>query len=260
MIVVETDRGPFRVADIYYAQPSEVQNLGSKLTLNQIIHLRQASEPVAIRRFLVKYEPWISLHVDLRCNVGKLFGDMDRTCRYQVKKAERIRDRIEVRRNTSTANRHFLELHNSLAALKRHTETLSERRLAAIEPFADVIVAYFEGRPVCSHVMLRDEGLRRVGLIWSASTRLNGEEMPSLVSSINRWLHWDEMCRYKAEGMHVYDFGNTGTQTSSQAAVTRFKLSFGGARVNEHNYLITRSVGRVALKLLSAVRRVRLSN
>jgi len=45
--------------------------------------------------------------------------------RYQVNKADRMYDRIEVRRNDPAANRHFLELQNRLAALKRHTETLS---------------------------------------------------------------------------------------------------------------------------------------
>jgi len=259
MIVIETRRGPFRVADVYYARPGEAQVLCRNLALNQILHLRQTPELLAVGPFLARYRPWQALHLDLSCDLDDLFGAMDRTCRYQVRKADRIRDRIQIRRNDAAACRDFLALHNDLAALKKHTEVLSEHRFETTRPFTDVLVAYFDGRPVCSHVMIRDETLRRVGLIWSASTRLNGDDAPGFVSSLNRWLHWYEMCLYKSEDMKAYDFGNAGTDTASQAAVTKFKLSFGGTCVIEHDYIVGRITGRLALRLLSAIRRVRLA-
>jgi hypothetical protein len=174
-----------------------------------------------------------------------------------VRKAERAGDRIKIHRNDAAAYRDFLSVHNGFVAIKKYAERLSERRLNAIKPFVDVLVAYFEGEPVCGHVLIRDELLRRVGLVWSASTRLKGEIAPTAVSSLNRWLHWYEMQMYKSEGMCIYDLGGVGTDTPETAAIARFKNSFGGARAIEHNYIVARAAGLVAIRLFYAIRRIR---
>src|ERR1700682_6698056 len=96
--------------------------------------------------------------------------------------------------------------------------------------------------------MIRDEKLKRVGLLWSASTRLKGEDAPALVASLNRWLPWHEMRLYKSEGFRVYDFGGIGGQTPEIAAITRFKLSFGGMGGGEHDFIIAGGAGRRALR------------
>lgn len=107
--------------------------------------------------------------------------------------------------------------------------------------------------------MIRDEHVGRVGLFWSASTRLTGEDAPVLVASLNRWLHWHEMRLYRSEGFRVYDFGGIGAYTPEIAAIARFKLSVGGNRVVEHNCVVARAPGRLTVGLLYGMRRFRLA-
>jgi len=170
---------------------------------------------------------------------------------------DRLCDRIDVRKNDTTAYRDFRAIHNDLVALKKHCEGLSEARLDAYKPVSDVLVAYIEGRPICGHLLLRDAQLKRAGVLLSASTRLNGEEPSTLISSLNRWLHWYEMRYLKSEGMQIYDLCGLGTDSAERAAIANFKKSFGGTEVLENNYIVARAAGRAAVSFFYAMRRLR---
>lgn len=257
MVIVETSRGLFRVVDVYYPQLHEATGIAGDLALNQIVYVRQAPGHLPTNRLAVRYRPFETTLLDLTRGSEELFRGFSRTCRNMVRKADRASDNIEVRRNDDAAYRDFLTIHNGFVAVKKYAERLTEQRLDAIKPFADVFVAYFDGRPLCGHVTIRDERLGRVGLVWSASTRLKGEDSPTFVGSMNRWLHWYEMRLYRLEGMRAYDFGGVGTDTPETAAIARFKLSFGGTRVLEHNYIIARAAGRAAIRFFYAIRRIR---
>jgi len=258
MVIVDTARGPFRVTDIFYPRPDEVDGLGDQLGLNRIYHIRQAPFELPTHRFGIGYQVFETLLLDLTREIEDLFRHANRAGRNQVRKAEGLRDRIEVRRNDEVAYKDFVAIYNDLVKVKKHTEQISERRLDAHKHLSDIFVTYYEGRPVCGHGMIRDEKLKRVGLLWSASTRLKGEDAPALVGSLNRWLHWYEMRLYKSEGFRVYDFGGIGEHTPEVKAITRFKLSFGGMRVVEHECILARTPGRLAISLLYTLRRFRL--
>jgi lipid II:glycine glycyltransferase (peptidoglycan interpeptide bridge formation enzyme) len=206
MIVVETVRSLFRVVEVYYPRLDETQGLADNLALTDIVYMRQMPVCLPQASASAKYVPFETNLIDLRRDESSLLSDMNRTCRHQVRKVDHFSNRVEVRRNDQAAYRDLLEIYNSFAALKRHSEKLSARRLAAFKPVSDVFVAYLDGRPICGHLLLRDEKLKRVGALLTASTRLNRHDPAILVSSLNRWLHWYEMKLFKTEGMHVYDF------------------------------------------------------
>jgi hypothetical protein len=257
MVTVDTARGPFRVIDVFYPRPEEIDGVGENLSLNEIIHIRQAPLRLPARRFAIRYQTFETLLFDLTGEIDELLSHANRTGRYQVRKIERLRDRIVVRRNDDMAYKDFVAIYNDFVKVKKHTEQISKMRLDELKPFSDVFVTYFEGRPICGHVMIRDQQQGRVGLLWSASTRLTGKDAPVLVASLNRWSHWHEMRLYRSEGFRVYDFGGIGEYTSEIAAIARFKLSFGGTRVVEHNYVVARAPGRLAVSLLYGLRRFR---
>jgi hypothetical protein len=106
-------------------------------------------------------------------------------------------------------------------------------------------------------LVLRDERLKRVGVLLTASTRLKDENPSTLISSLNRWLHWHEMQYYKSEGMRIYDLCGLGTDTPEKAAIAYFKKSLGGTEVLEHNYILARAAGHAALVLFYLMRRIR---
>ena len=257
MVIVKSMRGPFRVVDVYYPRLPEAEQVVDRLAFNEIIYIRQMPATLPPARFSTSGVRFETSLLDLTRDEDSLLTDMNRTCRYQLRKADRLRHRIKVRQNDSSAYRDFLAIHNDFVSLKKHSERLSQRRLDAFKPSSDIFVAYFDGRPVCGHLVLRDNELRRVGVLLTVSTRLRTEESSVFISSLNRWLHWCEMRQYKSEGMQVYDFCGSGADTPEKAGIAYFKQSFGGARVTEHNYVFARIPGRAAVSLFYAMRRIR---
>ena len=258
MVIVESKRGPFRVSDIYYPEACEIRGLGRSLGMNQIIYIRQAPQFFEPEGPVVHHRAFRTSVVDLTRGTDELFEDLKKTTRIQVRRIERLRDKIEVRRNDGVDS-DFLTVYNEFVGVKRHSERLSPRRLLQLKPFTDIFVSYFEGRPLCAHAYIRDEKRKRVGLMLAGSTRFSGVDAPVFVGSINRWLHWYEMRLYKSEGIEIYDLGGTGTSTPQKEAIARFKLSLGGKQVVEHNYMIANPLGRLAIMVFYALRRLRSS-
>jgi hypothetical protein len=256
MVVVESKRGPFRVSDIYYPVAGEIRGMGRRLRSNQIIYIRQTPQISEIEGPIAHHQAFHTSLVDLTLGTDELFGGLQRNSRAQIRKIERMRGRIELRRNDGVDS-DFLAVYNEFVAFKRHSERLSLRRLQQLKPFTDIFVSYFEGRPLCAHAFVRDPRLKRVGLMLAGSTRLSGADAPNFVGWLNRWTHWQEMLLYKSEGMEIYDLGGTGTSTPQKEAIARFKLSLGGKQVIEHNYMIANPIGRVAIALFYALRRLR---
>ena len=162
-----------------------------------------------------------------------------------------------IRRNDPSAYSDFLKLHNAFVGRSKYSEPLSRSRLDRLKSCVDVFVAYFDGRPMCGHVLLGDESIGRVELLFSASTRLEEEEDARVVSWVNRWLHWCEIRLFKAERMLLYDLGGAATDTSHTAGIAQFKQSFGGTRVVEHSYIAAGPMGKLAISAFYAVRRIR---
>jgi len=230
--------------------------LGRSLRSNQIIYVRQASQFYETAGPIVQYHPFRTSLVDLTRGKDELFNDLSRTSRTQVRRVERLKDRIDIRRNDGV-DADFLAVYNEFVGLKRHSERLSPGRLQQLKPFLDIFVLYFEGRPLCVHAFISDKELKRAGIMFTASTRLTGKDAPIFIGSVNRWLHWYEMHVYKSEGMEIYDLGGTGSSTAQKEAIARFKLSLGGRQVIEHNYMIAKPLGFLAIKLFYALRRLR---
>jgi lipid II:glycine glycyltransferase (peptidoglycan interpeptide bridge formation enzyme) len=226
--------------------------------MNQIIYFRQAPQFFATGAPVVHHQAFRTSLVDLTRGTDELFNDLNRNSRTQVRKVERMRDRVEVRRNNGV-DADFLAIYNDFVQVKRHSERISQRRLQQLQPFTDLFVSYFDGRPVCAHAYIKDSKLKRVGLMLAGSTRLTGKDAPVFVGSMNRWLHWYEMQLYKSEGIEIYDLGGIGSSTQEKEAITRFKLSLGGNQVVEHNYMIAYPLGRLAIRLFYALRRFRSS-
>jgi len=255
MVIVESKRGPFRVSNIYYPAADEIRELRHNLRLNQIIYVRHAPQCFETEGPVTFHEVIRTNQVDLTRGTDELFERLKRNSRAQVRQIERLRDRIEVRRNDGV-DADVLAVNRALVAVKRRAQRLSPRRLQQLKPFTDIFVCYFESRPLCAHVYLRDEKLKRVGLMVTGSTRFSGEDTPVFIGSVNKWLHWYEMQLYKSEGIETYDLGRIPSQ---QEGIARFKLSFGGQQVVEHNYIIANPHGRLAVRSFYALRGLRSS-
>jgi hypothetical protein len=258
MLIIETNRSFFQLVEVYYVQKLEdVDTLKQSLSINKILYIRQAPILLDLDRSAAWYRPFPTLLLNLRRDLGALFKEASSTCRNSIHRIDRLSSRATVRRNDSTAYADFLKLQNDFVARSSYTERLSKSQIDRLRPVVDIFVAYFDGRALCGHVFIRDQNIGRVELLFSASVRLGRGENPAFVSWMNRWLHWSEVCLYKTEGMLVYDFGGTATDTPRRAGIAGFKQSFGGTRVVEHSYLLARPLGRLAISMFYTMRRMR---
>jgi hypothetical protein len=101
----------------------------------------------------------------------------------------------------------------------------------------------------------------RATLLYSASLFRKSEssELRNKVGRANRFQHWRDMQRFKAEGISVYDFGGwyEGGSDLERLRINTFKEEFGGEIVK--NYICERAVTAKA-KLFLGVRRLLLGN
>jgi hypothetical protein len=148
-----------------------------------------------------------------------------KSCRYEIRRADKLGDRLRMDRGGPRARGDFFRLYNDFVAWKGYAKPMTSRRLGEYLEVSDALVAYVDDVPLAAHLVGVDRsGPGRVRLIFSASARFIDGEMGKLASPVNRWLHWQELQQYQSEGIATYDFGG-GTNTSS---IGRFKLSFGG--------------------------------
>jgi Acetyltransferase (GNAT) domain len=172
---------------------------------------------------------------DLEDRPEEVLQTVSKTCRYEIRQAEKLGSRIKVRRKDSQASRDFVSLYNNFARSKRGVSRVTDNVFDRYRDHADTFVVYLDEKPMCGHMVLRDADSARVRLLYSASRRLDDKESARLCGSLNRFLHLHEIALYREEGFRTYDFG--GIQDGGSDGITRFKLSFGGRVVTEHTYL-----------------------
>lgn len=99
------------------------------------------------------------------------------------------------------------------------------------------------------------------GLLHTGSQFRGGTtEQTRLIGRANRWLHYEDMLRFKEMGLTKYNWGGLfeDTRTPERAGINRFKEDFGGQRVCTYNALVpVTHKGRAYLGLRSAWRRIR---
>jgi hypothetical protein len=166
-------------------------------------------------------------------------------CRYEVRKAEKLGDRIRFERSSARSRADFFNLYNAFLGWKKYARPLTRRRYENYLRVSDVLVAYVDDVPVVAHLLVIDRAARRVRLVFSASTRFREGPSQKLSGPSNRWLHWQEFLLYQAEGYTSYDFGG-GTGAS---AVGRFKRSFGGEVEMGSRVVVSGALVRPALRI-----------
>jgi len=162
-----------------------------------------------------------------------LKGMKKKSCLCMIRRAERMLDRVTIEIGSEKANRDFLIVYNDFTQAKGLPE-LSARWIQENSAHCETLVLYLEGNPLCGHLVLLDPETGIVRPLYSGSRRLESPEQAAACGMLNRYLHWQEMQRYYAQGFETYDFGGLG-----QASIARFKLSFGGMVLIQHFYLLS---------------------
>ena len=229
---------------IYFPSAEIVPELVTEPGFAEIVRVSQAPVPAPASPFILRGHPVKTTCLDLTLGADTLYRGMDaKSCRYRIRRAERIKDQIEIRRNGRDVNSDFLELHNRFVVQKGYAKPLPDWQIEIWAQASDIFVIYQDGRPVCAHLMLCDRDAGRTRLMFSVSRRLDNSEDAALSGILNRYLHWYEIQRYCEEGMRVYDFG--GIEDGS-TPIAKFKLSFGGPERIEYSFVVGGRLTRAA--------------
>ena len=198
---------------------------------------------------VVRHDRTATVRIDLGATLETLSKGIAKNTRYEIRQAEKLGDRIRIERNGPEVTDKFLVLFNDFARSKPEVSAINHSALRRYEGHADIFMAYLDENPVCGHVLLRDAEIGRARLLYSASRRFDDRETARLSGTLNRFLHWHEICAYREEGFATYDLG--GIKEDKTNGITQFKMSFGGDVVSEHTYLCAGIpwVGRTAQAL-----------
>ena len=255
MIVVDRGQFLFRDKEVFFPNIDEIKQLSEHLPLNGILRIRQTPVELRIHPYLIRSYSGYSQCIDLTNDISIIYREMHpNSCRYKIRKAEKVKERIQISRNSFTAYEDLFNLYRDFVRLKKLETTIPSQRL--FRKYMDVYdawVIYFDDRPICGHLLVPDTIVKRVHLYYSANTRLRSEEDAKLSSILNRYLHWQEIQSYKSQGLERYDFGHSGLDS-----LKTYKLSFGGFQVQAYNYVIAGKLVRMAYKPYQQLMKVKI--
>jgi hypothetical protein len=234
--------GIVRYRKVFLASGRQLDEIVDNLGPFEVVRVFWSLATGSSHRCLLFEDKALSTCVDLSRGPESIYAGMHTNCRYKVRRAEKMRDRIEIGMNTDSVRSDFFTLYNNFANSRGKIPSLKRQRFNEYLPHADVFMLYFDGQPTCGRLVLRDEESGTALMLYSGTRRLEKGADTITVGLLNRYLHWHEMKTYQAANLQKYDFGGVGGPNSS---VTNFKMSFGGPVVESSYYVYAGSARRV---------------
>jgi hypothetical protein len=236
MVITERRVGGFlRYRKVWFPKREAALQISQSMRPNDVVRLFAASSDLGTLRGLVRHRQGLTAFLDLSGGPeAVLKGMKKKSCRYEIRRAEKMLDRVRIEINSSRACRDFLTLYNDFAKAKGLPK-LPASWFREYVTHGEALVLYLEEEPLCCHLLLCDPDGGTVRLVFSGSRRLETPGEAAACGALNRYLHWHEIQRYHAQGIVNFDFGGI---RSSEDPISRFKLSFGAVVVPEHYYLL----------------------
>jgi hypothetical protein len=217
--------------------PETVQQVTPLLDQAPVVILWQCPAALAeeVRPWVFRQRSFFTPLIELGRTEEELWQKLEaKSCRYEVRKAQKAECVVSINQETETAR---LLLNESIRRLGYRSE-LGEGEWQALLPSHDVFLCRWQGAPVAVHLLMRHPPAR-ARLLLSGTADRGDARFRNIAGPANRLLHWHELLHYKAQGFRVYDFGGCVLdRTSPQFPITPFKLSFGSEVATEpHLYL-----------------------
>jgi Acetyltransferase (GNAT) domain len=237
MVTIERSvHGILRYRKFWFPGRAEAAEISHSFRPNDVVRLFAVSPAIHSLSHLVEQYRMRTVCINLSAGLDAVLKGMKPTsCRYRIRRAEKMLDRVVIESSSEKANRDFLTVYNQFSRAKGLPE-LSARWIHENSTHCETLVLYLDGEALCTHLLLRDPQASVVRLLYSGSRRLESPELADACGVLNRYLHWHEMQRYASQGFANYDFGGIG---DTDDPITRFKLSFGGTVVPQYFYLLS---------------------
>lgn len=243
MIILDQRRLLWRDRLVFYPERAQLLELAAALNDLTLLRVRQGAEVADLPR-VASHRTFQTSCVDVTRSETELLQGIHSTSRNLVRQGQRLGDQVEIRWDPNRSGQDFFRLYRQFAAAKPGVPRISLGRLERYMAISEMPVVYLDGEPVCGHLVLLDRQGGRARLNLSASRRFDNSKA-KLAGILNRYLHWQELVRYHRQGFRLYDFGGIGAGTSDMA---KFKQSFGGSPVVEHDYVLAAGSTQLAFR------------
>jgi len=219
----------------------------------------QRSEPLPGARWKYFY----TYVIDLSQAVEQLEANLNTDTAYKIRRA-RERDKV-VCESCKAADPNVLdqfeEMYNAFAATKGlgQLDRVRVNAIAAAGALDLSVARDRDGRALVYHANYRDQQRARSLYLPSLFRQLSDGKMRSLIGRANRYLTWNDMLRYKNEGLRWFDFGGWYSgDDPAMATINDFKKGFGGQvwREYECEQIVTLK-GWVVLNVARLLKRTR---
>jgi hypothetical protein len=236
MVTIERRVRPLlRYRAFWFPSCAQAGEISESLRPHDVVRFFAVSPALQSPAHLVEHYRIDTLWIDLSAGPEAVLNGMQRkSCRYELRRAEKMLDRVAIEIGSEKTNRDFLKVYNGFTRAKG-LPGLRPRWIQDNSAHCETLVLYLDGQALCGHALLRDPETGIVRLLYSGSRRLESPEQSAACGALNRYLHWHEIQRYYAQGFLTFDFGGLGRPES----ISRFKLSFGGAVRPQHFYLLS---------------------
>ncbi len=237
MVTIERRvHGLFRYRNVWFPNRTQAIEIGESLRPDDVVRLFAVSPALDTVPHLVEQYRMHTVWISLSAGPDAILNGMKaKSCRREIRRAEKMLGRVTIEIASQKANRDFLAVYNDFNRAKGLPE-LHACWIQENSGHCETFVLYLDGEALCSHLVLRDPETRIVRPLYSGSRRLQSREYASACGSLKRYLHWHEMQRYYTQGFMYFDFGGVSHLGES---IARFKLSFGGTILPQHFYLLS---------------------
>ncbi len=223
-------RGLFRIGEAWFCEPGSQDKI-------DVLKIRQCSSPLNFPGCA----EFSTLLINLEKDADDILSSMSKGTRYKIHRAAK-RDNLKyshMKPVTINDIKKFCRFYNDVIGSKSASRADPNRLqryarhgcldLSNVQSETGHILAWH------AHIIINS----RARLLLSASKReIPGVQITNAgIGRANRYAHWQDMLRYKKNGIRVYDFGGwySGHEDKKKLTINEFKAGFGGDVVKNYN-------------------------
>lgn len=192
-----------------------------------------------------------SLETDLTLDENDILAKMSKTCRYEVRRAEK--DGLIINEEMSISE--FHQYYNEFA-LKKNIKQSDMKTLLAYEKFSFISAIKLDDKVLSAHLYVLDDSVAR--LLYSANilSETTDSNVKAIIGRGNRYLHWHDIKKLKNKNIKKYDWGGY-SEDGPTSSIGKFKKSFGGYHVDCFNYIVPISLkGKSAFHVMKLFKKI----
>ena len=179
--------------------------------------------------------PFYTFLIDLKEDIDLFFTRIKKNTKYEINRTSRDGVKFEIHEDIDI----FIEYYNKFATSKGLGQLKKEELIKLNQNFSITKAINEDNDIYVMHSYICDKELKKVRLFHSASFyESDDKKIRNLVGMANRFLHFEDMKYFKANGYKEYDFGGYAynTQDKHLQNINDFKAAFDGVLVEQSDY------------------------